>query len=308
MQGTNNALIQPARKAQTPILGLILSGLPVTEGVPMSKELFISSSPHETKVAVLEDDELVEVYHERETGWALAGSIYKGRVTRVLPGMQSAFVDIGLERDAFLYVSDFFEDSEEYDKVVSEAEARVGRVTAAEVAGAPPPHFDVQAERRESPASEVGSSTQSTQTRSTTTPDEAVPSRVPEPTTAPVTAPEQGQPELGEHAAPALASTPGSEPIEPPLEANISSETTAPSERGAAAPASPTETAASTEAAPPAARASDYPERRGQEQRGRRRRRRGRGSLGDRKFNPQSEAKETRQAPTYDAPREFEIL
>ena len=71
----------------------------------MSKELFISSSPHETKVAVLEDDELVEVYHERETGWALAGSIYKGRVTRVLPGMQSAFVDIGLERDAFLYVS-----------------------------------------------------------------------------------------------------------------------------------------------------------------------------------------------------------
>ena len=68
----------------------------------MSKELFISSSPHETKVAVLEDDELVEVYHERETGWALAGSIYKGRVTRVLPGMQSAFVDIGLERDALV--------------------------------------------------------------------------------------------------------------------------------------------------------------------------------------------------------------
>src|SRR6266536_3252268 len=100
----------------------------------MSKELFISSSPHETKVAVLEDDELVEVYHERDTGWALVGSIYKGRVTRVLPGMQSAFVDIGLERDAFLYVSDFFEDSEEYEKVVSEAEARVGRVTAAETA------------------------------------------------------------------------------------------------------------------------------------------------------------------------------
>src|SRR5207249_7579293 len=100
----------------------------------MSKELFISSSPHETKVAVLEDDELVEVYHERDTGWALVGSIYKGRVTRVLPGMQSAFVDIGLERDAFLYVSDFFEDSEEYERVVSEAEARVGRVTAAETA------------------------------------------------------------------------------------------------------------------------------------------------------------------------------
>src|SRR5947207_14423755 len=96
----------------------------------MSKELFISSSPHETKVAVFEDDELVEVYHERDTGIGLAGGIYKGRVSRVLPGMQSAFVDIGLERDAFLYVSDFFEDSEEYDTVVSEVEARVSRYTA----------------------------------------------------------------------------------------------------------------------------------------------------------------------------------
>src|SRR5204862_528781 len=93
----------------------------------MSKELFISSSPHETKVAVFEDDELVEVYHERDTGIGLAGGIYKGRVSRVLPGMQSAFVDVGLDRDAFLYVSDFFEDSDEYDKVVSEAEARGSR-------------------------------------------------------------------------------------------------------------------------------------------------------------------------------------
>src|SRR6184192_4652450 len=142
----------------------------------MSKELVISAASHERRVAILEEGQLVEIYIEREKEFALVGSIYKGRVTRVLPGMQSAFVDIGLERDAFLYVSDFFEDSEEYDKVVSEAEARVGRVTAAEVAGAPPPHFDVQAERRESPASEVVSSTQSTQTRSTTS-DEAVPSR-----------------------------------------------------------------------------------------------------------------------------------
>ena len=93
----------------------------------MSKELFISSSPHETKVAVLEDDQLVEVYYERDTHTGLVGGIYKGRVSRVLPGMQSAFVDIGLERDAFLYVSDFFEDAEEYDKIVAEAEARVTR-------------------------------------------------------------------------------------------------------------------------------------------------------------------------------------
>src|SRR5213593_633896 len=79
----------------------------------MSKELFISSSPHETKVAVLENDQLVEVYYERDTDVGLVGSIYKGRVNRVLPGMQSAFVDCGLERDAFLYVADVFEELEE---------------------------------------------------------------------------------------------------------------------------------------------------------------------------------------------------
>jgi Rne/Rng family ribonuclease len=95
----------------------------------MSKELFISSTPHETKVAVVEDDQLVEVYFERDTHTGLVGGIYKGRVSRVLPGMQSAFVDIGLDRDAFLYVSDFFEDAEEYDKIVAEAEARVTRYT-----------------------------------------------------------------------------------------------------------------------------------------------------------------------------------
>jgi hypothetical protein len=75
----------------------------------MSKELFVSTTPHETKVGLVEDDLLAEIYLERENEYTLAGSIYKGRVTRVLPGMQSAFVDIGLERDAFLYVSDFME-------------------------------------------------------------------------------------------------------------------------------------------------------------------------------------------------------
>jgi Rne/Rng family ribonuclease len=75
----------------------------------MNKELYVSSTPHETKVALMEDDQLAEVFFERENEYTLAGSIYKGRVTRVLPGMQSAFVDIGLERDAFLYVSDFLE-------------------------------------------------------------------------------------------------------------------------------------------------------------------------------------------------------
>ncbi len=93
----------------------------------MNKELYVSTTPHETKVALVEDDQLAEIYFERENEYTLAGSIYKGRVTRVLPGMQSAFVDIGLERDAFLYVSDFLdlqdedEDSEFSDVKVTGA-------------------------------------------------------------------------------------------------------------------------------------------------------------------------------------------
>src|ERR1700722_5121640 len=81
----------------------------------MSKELVISAASHELRVAILEEGQLVEIYIEREKEFALVGSIYKGRVTRVLPGMQSAFVDIGLDGDAFLYVSDVFENLEDYD-------------------------------------------------------------------------------------------------------------------------------------------------------------------------------------------------
>ncbi|HEV2445267.1 MAG TPA: ribonuclease E/G, partial [Candidatus Sulfopaludibacter sp.] len=85
----------------------------------MAKEICISSTPHETRLAILEDDQLAEIYYERENEYTLAGSVYNGRVTRVLPGMQSAFVDIGLERDAFLYVTDFLEleDQEETDEL-----------------------------------------------------------------------------------------------------------------------------------------------------------------------------------------------
>jgi len=85
----------------------------------MTRELFVSSTPHETKVGLVEDDQLAEIYLERENEYTLAGSIYKGRVTRVLPGMQSAFVDVGLERDAFLYVSDFMElqDEDELEEI-----------------------------------------------------------------------------------------------------------------------------------------------------------------------------------------------
>ena len=99
----------------------------------MSKELVISSNRHETKVALIEDDLLCEVYFQRANEYSLAGSIHKGRVTRVLPGMQSAFVDLGLERDTFLYVSDFLEEHDDFDKVtgderpIRESREREGR-------------------------------------------------------------------------------------------------------------------------------------------------------------------------------------
>jgi ribonuclease G len=115
----------------------------------MSKELVISANRHETRVAIIEDDQVVEVYHQRENEYSLAGSIHKGRVTRVLPGMQSAFVDIGLDRDAFLYVSDFFEDNEEYDKIVTSVEEKVlkldrgGAQPAASATAPAPPSAEV---------------------------------------------------------------------------------------------------------------------------------------------------------------------
>src|SRR5437868_13691691 len=105
----------------------------------MQKELIISTTSQETKIAILEDDELVEFYIERHRSQGIVGNIYKGKVTKVLPGMQSAFVDIGLERDAFLYVSDFFEDTEEYDKIVSTVEDEVIQLQETGGRGRPAP-------------------------------------------------------------------------------------------------------------------------------------------------------------------------
>jgi ribonuclease G len=93
----------------------------------MTKEMVISANRHETKVAILEDDQLVEILFQRSNEYSLAGSIHKGRVTRVLPGMQSAFVDLGLERDTFLYVSDFFEENDEFDSIPVEPLERAPR-------------------------------------------------------------------------------------------------------------------------------------------------------------------------------------
>ncbi|MGA2216969.1 MAG: ribonuclease E/G, partial [Terracidiphilus sp.] len=106
----------------------------------MAKEICISSTPHETRLAILEDDQLAEIYYERENEYTLAGSIYNGRVTRVLPGMQSAFVDLGLERDAFLYVTDFLEmedteDSDELEKAAASGSSQPPREVRAAANG-----------------------------------------------------------------------------------------------------------------------------------------------------------------------------
>ena len=85
----------------------------------MNKEMIISSSDQETRVAILEDDQVVEVFIERERQRGVVGNIYKGRVSKVLPGMQSSFVDIGLERDAFLYVSEVVNTVEEFERLES---------------------------------------------------------------------------------------------------------------------------------------------------------------------------------------------
>src|SRR5512140_2755184 len=76
----------------------------------MSRDLIVNTTPRETRVALLEDGVVSELFIEREAHRGIVGSIYKGRVTRVLPGMQSAFVDLGLERDAFLHAADVFEE------------------------------------------------------------------------------------------------------------------------------------------------------------------------------------------------------
>ncbi len=94
----------------------------------MTKEMVVSANPHETRVAILEDGQLCEIYVEREKEFALVGSIYKGRVTRVLPGMQSSFVDIGLDSDAFLYVTDFLQELEEFDHIVHTVEEKVQKM------------------------------------------------------------------------------------------------------------------------------------------------------------------------------------
>src|SRR5262245_66045763 len=83
----------------------------------MTKEMIMSSNGHETMVAILEDDLVAEVFVERERQRAVVGNVYKGRVSKVLPGMQSSFIDVGLERDGFLYVTEVIDTIDEFEKL-----------------------------------------------------------------------------------------------------------------------------------------------------------------------------------------------
>jgi ribonuclease G len=84
----------------------------------MSSELVINARPHETRVALVENGQVLELHIERKTGQELMGNIYRGKVVRVLPGMQAAFVDIGLERTGFLYVTDVHKELLEFERLM----------------------------------------------------------------------------------------------------------------------------------------------------------------------------------------------
>jgi len=88
----------------------------------MKREIIVNSSMVETRVAVLEDGQLVELMIGDVKKEGFAGNIYKGRVLKILPGMQAAFVDVGLDKDAFLFVRDIYEDLEEYERVLTAGE------------------------------------------------------------------------------------------------------------------------------------------------------------------------------------------
>ena len=115
----------------------------------MNKEMIISSGDHETRVAILEDDQVVEVFIEREKQRGVVGNVYKGRVNKILPGMQSSFIDIGLERDAFLYVSEVVNTVEEFERLAGDDEDE-----PAVALGTPPPEAALASEASE--AGETG--------------------------------------------------------------------------------------------------------------------------------------------------------
>jgi len=117
----------------------------------MKREIVVNSSLVETRVAVIEDGTLVELLIDNTHTQSLAGNIYKGRVLKILPGMQAAFVDIGLARDAFLYVRDIWEEMEDYEELLAEGEA-VEEAEDAEVTEEAPPRKRRQPNRPRQPS------------------------------------------------------------------------------------------------------------------------------------------------------------
>jgi ribonuclease G len=108
----------------------------------MNKEMIVSSNGHETMVAILEDDLVAEVFVERERHRGVVGNVYKGRVSKVLPGMQSSFIDIGLERDGFLYVTEVIDTLDEFDKLASDDDDEGGGKGRDRDRDKPPPKIE----------------------------------------------------------------------------------------------------------------------------------------------------------------------
>ncbi len=101
----------------------------------MGAELVINAASHETRIALIENGTIAELYIERSREKGIVGNIYKGRVIRVLPGMQAAFVDIGLEKAAFLYVADVFDAIEEYESLLDDGSKKDDEPTEEQDAG-----------------------------------------------------------------------------------------------------------------------------------------------------------------------------
>ncbi|MCL4812867.1 MAG: Rne/Rng family ribonuclease [Vicinamibacteraceae bacterium] len=121
----------------------------------MVKEMIVASGDHETRVALLEDDEVVELFIERERQRGVVGNVYKGRVSKVLPGMQSSFIDIGLERDGFLYVSDVINTMAAFDELAGDDDDDEAPPSGGE-AGVPPANGAAQGNERDGAALDAG--------------------------------------------------------------------------------------------------------------------------------------------------------
>ncbi|MEE4253841.1 MAG: Rne/Rng family ribonuclease [Desulfuromusa sp.] len=104
----------------------------------MTKELVINATSHETRVALLEGGHIAELYIERDRQLGIVGNIYKGKVIRVLPGMQAAFVDIGLAKAAFLYVADVMDEMEQLERNIEGEEELHGQGDSSELSSLPP--------------------------------------------------------------------------------------------------------------------------------------------------------------------------